>query len=200
LSATNTDPEACLAGILTADADGNLILEVREFESGTAQLLASSSLQAEMSLGSGLYRFETRCAFPAQAEQHSLWLTPPTSVSVVERRKSRRRRFREQTQVTLRATSQSDSWRGQATLLNLSMQGVACKVSARDTAHTAIGQVLHLAFALQAGSQLLELTGRVTNVTETGSPNHAVVGMEFVEDDRLAAAQEALKASLDNAD
>lgn len=126
-------------------------------------------------------------------------MTEPTATTVIERRKSRRRRFREPAEVTLHATGEGEPWHGRATLLNLSMDGIACRVREENTAHTAVGQILRVMFCLNRGLQEFALTGRVINVTQAGSPRHAVVGMEFVADDRSASAKEALRAALQDA-
>ena len=73
-------------------------------------------------------------------------MTEQPTTTVIERRKNRRRRFQEPADVTLRATSGPKPWHGLGTLLNLSMNGIACRVREEDAAHTAVGQTLRVMF------------------------------------------------------
>jgi len=126
-------------------------------------------------------------------------MTERTTTAVIERRKSRRRRFREPTEVTLRTTSGSEKWHGLGALFNLSMDGIACRVREEDTPHTAVGRTLRVMFYLKHSSQEFDVTARVISVTRAGSPGHAVIGMEFIGDERLASAKKALRAALEDA-
>lgn len=126
-------------------------------------------------------------------------MTGQPTTTVIERRKSRRRRFQEPAQVTLRAMSGSQKRHSRGALLNLSMDGIACRVREEDTDQMAVGQTLRVMFYLSRIPQEFDLIGRVISVTGAGSPGHAVIGMEFIDDEHLASVKEALRAALEDA-
>jgi hypothetical protein len=200
LWAAVTGPEVACTGTAAACDGSQLTLEVGRIKPGVAAALPEALLQAEMGLGDARYAFETRCAGPMlQAVEGVLHVVQPTTMTAIERRRHRRRQFQKPTEVTLRATTGAERWNGRAALLNLSADGIACRVREEDIVHTPIGTILRLVFRLGHDFKEFDLTGRVINVTQAGSPHHAVIGMAFVDDSSLASAEEALRAALEDA-
>jgi hypothetical protein len=200
LRASANGPEVACTGTATACDGSQLTLEVGKMEPGVAAALPEASLQAEMGLADARYAFETRCAGPMpQTDEGVLHVIQPTTMTVIERRRHRRRQFQKPTEVTLRATTGAERWNGRAALLNLSTDGIACRVREEDARHTGVGTILRLVFCAGPGLKEFNLAGRVINVTQAGSPRHAVIGMAFVDDSSLASAEEALRAALEDA-
>ncbi len=119
----------------------------------------------------------------------------PTSIVSAERRRGPRRRFRQPTGVLLRGTGVDDGWSCQATLLNLSIGGLACRVPDSDSERAGplrIGQTVRAVFRPSASTPTFDLNGRIVNITQGGTPNLLVLGLEFVADRSLEASRAGL--------
>ncbi len=108
---------------------------------------------------------------------------PPTdpstaSCAVADRRKARRRQWQDPTVVMLHTVGENEHWQCEAMLLNLSPDGMACRVRNPDASGLETGRTFLVMFRLGESSPF-EFLGRVTNVTEGGSTGHSVVGFEF---------------------
>ena len=123
-------------------------------------------------------------------------MVKPTTITSVERRRSPRRRLRQPTGVLLRETSVEDGWHCQATLLNLSTGGLACRVpdSDRDgTGRLSVGQAVRVELRPSVSSPTLDLNGRIVTITQGGTPNHLVLGLEFIADQSLEVSRPRLQ-------
>lgn len=158
----------------------------------------STPLQASIDLSGSTYTFETcfagRCP---DSDPNTIRLRKPQSLSMIERRRSPRRRFRKQDAITLRPLGPAGAKGYRATLLNLSPDGVACLATDEFAAQLAIGQVMATGFSVGPKRTRFELAGRIVNVTRAGSSGHTVVGMEFVKDDTLRSLQQCLQDALE---
>lgn len=124
----------------------------------------------------------------------------PTTIAPADRRRSPRRRFRQPTGILLRGTGVDDGWRCQATLLNLSMDGLACRVPDSDCERGGplrIGQTVRAVFRPHASSPAFDLNGRIVAITQGGTPNLLVLGLEFIADQSLEASRPGLQDVLD---
>jgi hypothetical protein len=137
------------------------------------------------------YLFETRCAETVvNGKPPVIRLVKPTIVFLADRRRSPRHRWRKPTEVSLAAAGANDRWRCTAALLNVSPDGVACRVAASDMESLSVGQVVGAQFRLDSLSPEFSLPVRVTNVTEGGTVDQMVVGLEFIVDTDLAVAEQ----------
>jgi len=137
------------------------------------------------------YLCETRCAERvANGKPPVIRLIKPTTVFLADRRRSPRHRWRRPTDVVLAAAGRGDRWRCTAALLNVSPDGIACRVVATDTESLSIGRIVGAQFRLDSLSPAFNLPARVTNITEGGSVDHVVVGLQFLVDTDLVAAEQ----------
>lgn len=117
------------------------------------------------------------------------------AIVVLERRRSRRRHLRKPAEVALRYDGTGNGWHGTGDMLNLGADGVAVRLLRRDLPEAVTtGQTLRISF--QPGDEGLEFDWacRVVNVTEGATPDHSVVGLEFIGDARSKPERERLLA------
>ncbi len=192
--------EATCVGIAFGSEGSQLTLKVQAIDPRIADDLATATVQADMGLADAQYTFETRFVGPISLDGEGLvHIAEPASVTVIERRRSRRRWLRKTTEVTLLPVEPGDPWQCRAVLLNLSEDGMACRIRQDQTSHTPIGQTLLVRFHLEPDTEDFELSGRVISVTQAGSSYQAVLGTEFIDDERLASARDALRGALRDA-
>lgn len=120
----------------------------------------------------------------------------PSTVHVVERRRSPRRNLRRTCHVTLRTDSWQDEERAVAALLNLSAHGVAVSISDRPD-WLRKDSAVQVQLGPDAGIPDMGLKATVVSITEAGEVDRWIVGMEFVEDAIYAALLPALKQAIE---
>ncbi len=82
-------------------------------------------------------------------------------------------------------------------MLNLSPDGIACRVPQQDAGPLEIGQTVHVAFRLGGSTSVFDLTAGINNITRGGTPGQLVVGLEFMVGQRLEAGRAALREVLE---
>ena len=81
-------------------------------------------------------------------------------------------------------------------MLNLSENGLACRMAADQAVRLRVGQALSVRYALPAVSNPFLLDARVVNVTPGGDPACSIVGVEFLFP-RAAEPRRRLRQALD---
>lgn len=182
--------------------DGShLILELEHADPQTRRILESSPLQLSMEVAGAQYSFETRSADQtAGVEPRVVRVLRPTTISLAERRRSPRRRLRRPTDVVLQAGGPDHGLRCTAAMLNLSVEGIACRVPAQDAELMHIGQTLRAEFRLDPSAAALTLNARIVSIIKGGTLNQLVVGLEFIVDRTLEASWAALQEALEITD
>lgn len=117
----------------------------------------------------------------------------PCDVVRTERRRSPRRRLREPTEVALRTTEMGAGWHGQASLLNISPEGIACRLTPADGAKLTIGQPLRVTLDLGSPPVAFDLAARVINITVGGTGDRLIVGLEFIADNSVDVNRQRLR-------
>lgn len=119
---------------------------------------------------------------------------------IVERRRSARRRLREPSRVTVQRVGSGTGWRCSGSLLNLSVDGVAVRLSAADVPEPlTVGAMVQVAFPVGDSAAEFGRTCRIANVTEGATPEQRVVGLEFIMDARSLPDRERLQAAISKA-
>jgi len=116
--------------------------------------------------------------------------------TLAERRRSRRRRLQDASEVSLRGTGPDVEWTGTGVLLNAGANGIACRVPLQKARPLLIGQMLHVVFRVGPTSAVFDLKARIANITPAGTMGSMVLGMEFVADRRMKSMQTKLLESL----
>lgn len=103
----------------------------------------------------------------------------PKTVSRIERRRSRRHQFQAARFVDLCSSNASTGTTLRGRLLNLSPDGLACKMSHADAMLLSDYEHLTASFIVADDQPALTLAGRIVSRTPGGTQGHTVVGIEF---------------------
>jgi hypothetical protein len=76
------------------------------------------------------------------------------------------------------------------------MDGMACRIGAEDAASIAVGSTLRVMFLPGGGLHSVDVKGRVKNMTRGASPEHAIIGMEFIDVDSPSFPREVFQQAL----
>ncbi len=190
--------EETLLGTIVGGDETRLEVEISRLDHHAHALLASPTLFASMDVAANRYVFKTHCVTTAaESDADVLQLVRPAAIAVLERRRSRRRAFRETTELVLQAIDPDAGWRLHADMLNISLNGAACRIREADAAGAlGVGETTRVAFSLGRGGRAFDLTARVVSWTPAGTPGNFVVGMEFVDDGLLEANRKRLREAL----
>lgn len=190
--------EEALSGTIVGGTETQLEVEFSRSDQHAYAILASPALFASMDVATSRYVFKTHClTTTAESDARVLRLVRPAAIAVVERRRSRRRAFRETTELVLHAIDPDAGWSVHADMLNISLNGAACRLREADAAGAlGVGETTRVTFSLGRGGRAFDLTARVVSWTRAGTPGNFVVGMEFVDDGRLEANRERLREAL----
>lgn len=155
------------------------------------------SIDGRIELDGARYVFETRLGeAPVEESADLIVLVKPTSVRKAERRHAVRRRFRKPTTVDVARQEQSaQSCRG--ALLNISTEGLACRVHTRDARFAQSGREVRVTFGLDDDGDAFVISGRIAGVVEARSPKFRILGIEFVSDESSRESLGRLQAVLD---
>ncbi len=115
----------------------------------------------------------------------------------LDRRRSLRRHLQSTIPVRLRGIGDEMDWQCEAKLLNLSLSGMACRVVNERIGALCENQTLEAVFRLAGCPAAFHLRTRITNITPAGSPQHVILGLEFVEDDRFLACRSKLHEAVE---
>ena len=195
------EPKAvALPGLITDITDGHLELSIDDASRAAFAAFTSDVLRIELSHAGFRYRFATRCAEEyASPATGVLRVLKPGRIVMVERRRSHRRRLQKRGKVTLRDPDNPEAWSCSALMMNLSLGGMACRIRTRDAESIDLGQTLLAVFRAGTPPEELRINSRVVTTTRAGTPDHLVVGMEFVTDEHLEAARARLEGAIRNA-
>jgi len=187
----------CRAHLRSPDADGGpvasgavagldgtcLRIDVERVFPAHGTFSVGMTLQVSLEVGDDRYVFRTRCVTGLSAAAPGvLRLEEPATAQREERRRSPRRRLKEPTDIVLHENRVQARWRCRASLLNLSADGLACKVPCDEAEELGVGQTVCVMLRPAGETTAFDLEARVSNLTEAGTPDHWIVGLEFVHD------------------
>lgn len=177
----DTDLSAVLMeGTLTHVTDQYLWLLVTHKNTSSLAVNVLATLLAEFTLGKVTYQFDVLSMDESSERDDQLVQIPkPATVAVTERRRTRRRQFHDATDLTLKPIDCDSAAPIRVALLNVSTDGLACRVPESALESIPSDRPLAVSFALPASGHTFELTGHAVSRTEAGTPGHWVVGLEF---------------------
>ena len=82
-------------------------------------------------------------------------------------------------------------------MLNLSPDGIACRVGRQDAKRIGIGQTLIADFRIVANPEAFQLSSQVVSLTPGSTADHMIVGMEFIDGLEPLATKARLQAALE---
>lgn len=170
-----------LAGALAGGDDRSLHITIPEIEELRADASEPLELEVTVNVSGERYRFTTSPLDPAPLSSTDVLLVArPTTLTVLDRRRSRRRNLRPPSTVVLRLPDERDAWRCAAPILNVSADGLACLLENADAQRVPVGRDIVTEFQVNALEETFQMTGRVANSTRAGTPGHVVLGVEFL--------------------
>ena len=185
-----------LEGTLTHVTDQHLRVLVTHKNTSSLAVNVLAALQAEFTLEKVTYVFDVLAMDEfSDCEEQSVQIPKPATVAVTERRRTRRRQFHDATDLTLKPIGCHSAAPIRAALLNVSTDGLACRVPESALESIPWEEPLAISFALSANSHTFELTGHTVSRTEAGTAGHWVVGLEF-EKGRQTEQQSLLRQAL----
>lgn len=196
--------ELLYSGAVVGEDRAHLVLELYRVEPAAGAILRLFLWQVSMIVNGVRYVFETRCADqPAKPTPAVIRIFKPATIVRAERRRSPRRRLRKPTKVTLRAIGLKPGSPGSAyegSLLNVSLEGLACRLRTSDAATFRVGETLRAAFDLGASLSAFDCKARIINMTQCATAGHLVLGLEFIQGQSGAVNRRRLREALATAD
>lgn len=172
----------CVWGVLTEADEGKLVIEIERVSATPEQLYRLRRLYATLELRESRFFFDAVLLDAANVWGRGTLVefNWPPIIAVEERRRSQRRKFRQPSTVTLTIVDGSAERSLQASVLNVSLHGMACKLGEEEACGLSVGMRLHADMRIGGSPERFEETVVIANVTPAGSPGHVVLGMEFV--------------------
>ncbi len=193
------DEVASATGILVGGDTATLILKLDGPAPAPDAIVPDQSLHVRLNIAGGPYVFETRViSGPTSRRNRQIVLQRPGRLSQIERRRSARRLLREPAEVELRTIDPVDGWEGTGAMLNVSPEGLACRLPDHESRRLTIGRRVRAAFRIGDPPQDFQTVCRITNLTLGGTAGTAIVGMGFVDDEREAILKTRLRAILES--
>jgi c-di-GMP-binding flagellar brake protein YcgR len=175
----------------------NGVLEIR-LEAGAdirALPVECSRLQARFELDNRRYSFETRLAPEGESPRGDVVrIVAPATLRSVDRRRTIRRRLRRAAPVVLISDGPGPKRTMQGAVLNLSSDGLACRIRRSESGGIRPGRTIRALFNADAHGEAIELTARVVSMTPAGTRDHQILGLEFVVDDNYSRWRDRLCA------
>lgn len=133
---------------------------------------------------------------PRWGETQGITLAHPTSLSVMDRRRFLRAKLAPSSKVELEWKHAGSERRQTVSLLNVSSDGMACRVDEAMTAGLEKRDRLRVRFSLPGGNRQIELNARVTNLTPA-SVGTSIMGLQFITSEQDADAVRALRLAIE---
>ncbi len=188
---------ATVNGFIVSGDDHTLLMEVTGRPSLAPTQLVEASCEARLYM-------EKRYSFPARiqlarklGETVSLALSRPTVLGLVERRRFQRARLAPSSRVTLQWDQGGVAQRHIAVLLNVSVDGLACRLESGAVATLESQSVVRVQFALPGSDHRFDLPATICNRT-AASAGHTVIGLHLQPGSEQAADVAELERLLKN--
>jgi len=172
----------CQGNLVDGDG-GSIRLRLERFDESVRALCEGRLPTIAFEANATRYVFESTGAIQWQdAESGFIRLPKPSTLTLADRRRSERRRLKQRATVSLQMGEEYGAWTSQGAMLNLSPEGIACRIAREDALRMEVGSVLLVRFGLEEAGQSFEWSARVMNITEGGTAGRTVVGLEFIID------------------
>lgn len=188
-------PQQTVNGFLISGDEKALLMEITGKPAVAPQGLVHASCCATL-YSDHRYSFPTEIpAAPAWGNTRSVVLARPTILTVLERRRYVRAKLAPSCHVNLEWMQSGACFLKTAVLLNISVDGLACRLSTRDAASLPVGQPVLVQFELPESSRPFKLQAETCNRTPTDD-DHVIIGMQFADSSRHQAQRDALSRVL----
>lgn len=188
-------------GLMVGETAEHLILELENLDEAGRESSASIPVNVSFGVGTARYAFTSRGMTQAAGfGSTAVRVAKPDTLVRTERRRSLRRCLREPARVGIRHVDASRADEIPGSLLNLSLHGLACRIPSGAVAAIAIDEILHVSFDLDQRMPGLDLTARVTNITEGSSSDQVILGFEFLPARMSDSSRRRLQQALSETD
>lgn len=174
---TPTDvPE--LTGTIAPQAPESFRLTLGDRVNALPQALIGARCDAHLQVGRDQYVFATNITALIDTDTPlRLDIARPDVLHALERRRRGRTRVHSSCPVHLYKAGHGSDDVG--TLLNASVDGIACRIPTAAADRTVIGDTLRVSFQLTGSTQRFDLQAAVRSKTPAGSERHTIVGLQF---------------------
>lgn len=177
-------------GYLISGDGSTLMMEVTGFIAVPRETLLNARCSAQL-FADQHYRFETMIqAVPSWGDNRSIAIARPTVIGVTERRRFVRAKLAPSSQVQLKWTLSGREYIYTGMLLNISADGMACKVPNLAPKLLTRDDIIQTSFSMPGQMRHFNLRAAVMNKTP-GSDGSMILGLHF---EREPAAAEQLAA------
>lgn len=143
------------------------------------------------------YSAETNVVdLPKWGETQGITLARPESIAVLDRRRFLRAKLAPSSKVELEWKTDGTDRRQAVSLLNVSADGMACRVDDAMTSGLEKKRRLRVRFSLPGGDRQIELGARVTNLTPA-SVGTSIMGLQFTTSKEDAESIRALRLAIE---
>jgi hypothetical protein len=143
------------------------------------------------------YYFAARIiAAPNWSDTSALAVSRPAALTVLDRRRFVRAKLAPSSRVVISWDDAEAQHRHQAATLNVSADGIACRIEKLAVASLIVGDTIHASFELPDHPHRFELDARISNMTPAGQ-DHMILGMSFTGDRAGDPHRALLHATLD---
>ena len=183
-------------GVITGATDEHLTVEFPSSNSRHMAWQVALPLKVVFETNGTCYTFTAACVgVESVAGCSVVRVRRPEGVESVDRRRSPRRGLREPVRIRIRAEQAGktvDEW---FSLLNLSADGMACRIPSHAVG-VGVGDVVRVSFSLAQPDAEFDLRARVINVTRGATADQSILGLEFVSDHKLQTDRDRLVVAL----
>ncbi|MCP4250467.1 MAG: hypothetical protein GY778_25775 [bacterium] len=169
-------------GRIHSDTAESLWVEVDPNGSGSAPGWPSVCCDAELDLESTRYIFASNVlAEVVDADGRRLEIARPKQLQVVQRRRFWRAQLQESSPVLLDRLpgANGDAWSFMASMMNVSVDGLACLADRADADEIDVGERLRLIFQAAGNRESFVFDAVLRNKTLGGSEGQLVLGFQF---------------------
>lgn len=173
-----------------------LTLELETIEARRCGIKPTVSLCVVFKMLQARSTFTARCLNAEFGESlTTIQIETPDDVAKAERRRSPRSGLREPVRVVMWVGGATDPLAEPASLLNLSADGLACRLS-NGAGDIALDDVVRVAFQLDHPGSGFDFTARVINLTCGATIDKTIIGLEFVAAEMSPADRDRLVAGI----
>jgi hypothetical protein len=183
------------------DARANvLVIGLDKVDAENLGRMIEGMLLATFELDGVAYAFDTHGVGDASVgKSATVQVETPKSMAATDRRRAPRRRLTKTTEVVLHAPETDPGWRCKGVLLNVSSDGLACRVSGEVDLSLRRGRNVRVVFRLTPSSSPFDLGARIANVTQSAEPEQFIVGLEFLSSAAAAPERGRLRTAVEAA-
>ncbi len=180
-----TDEKLQLWGPIEAQSDESLWISLDEANIGYVEDLQSVCCDGVLELGDARYLFDTNIlAFRGSDDCMSVEVASPCKIRVIQRRRFCRAQLQESSEIELldtnAAPADGDDLRSHlGAMLNVSVEGLACRVPTETSDAFRPDQELQVRFTVLSDPEPFEFTALLKSKTPGGTPGMTVLGLHF---------------------